>query len=165
MSLLLLVRFIAIVCAGLVAGIYFGYRANAYYALQDVSASSFVQFQQLLHVHFLSFMPPLILTALLGALAWVVMIRKQWTSAEFWLLATSTCALALIILMTRAVNVPLNDQLMTWNIAAPPHNLREIWAPWDRVNTIRTVLAAGVLVLEALALSLRASVSRSFGVS
>jgi hypothetical protein len=54
----------------------------------------------------------------------------------------------------RAVTVPLNNQLMTWSVDAPPENLRELWKPWDRVNNIRTFIATGALILEALALSL-----------
>jgi uncharacterized membrane protein len=157
MNLLMIVRVIAIVCVGLVAGIYFGYRAGAYYALQELSPSSFVQFQQVLHVYFMKFMPPLLLTALVAAVVWLVMVRSQRTSPEFWLIAVSAVGIALIAAMTRAVNVPLNNLLMTWSIANPPGNLRELWAPWDRVNTIRTLLATGVLVLEAVAMSLRAS--------
>ncbi len=160
MHVLAIVRVVAVVCTGLLAGIFLGHRAGAYYALQEVSASSFVQFQQAVHKHFVRFMPPLVLTAVVGGLAWLVMVRSQWTSAEFWLIAGSTFGLALNAVMTRVVNVPLNNQLMTWNIAAPPANVRALWVPWDRVNTIRTVVAAGALILEAVALSLRATVGR-----
>ena len=160
MNLLTILRVVAVVCAGLLAGIYFGYRTGDYYALQKLSASNFVQFQQVMHMHFARFMPPLVLTTLLAALAWLVMVRSQWTSAEFWLIAASTCGIVLIAAMTRAVNVPLNNQLMTWDIAAPPSNLREIWAPWDRVNTIRMFVAVVVLILETLALSIRSSVGQ-----
>ena len=159
MNLSTIIRVIAIVSVGLVAGIYFGYRAGTYYALREVSASAFVQFQQILHIHFARFMPPLVLMGVLASLTWLVMVRSQWKSAEFWLIAASTCGMILIAAMTRAVNVPLNNQLANWSVAAPPSNLREIWAPWDRINTIRTLLATGVLVLEAMALSLRASLS------
>lgn len=157
MHVLAIVQVIAVVCAGLLAGIYFAHRAGPYYALQKLSPSSFVQFQQVVHRHYVRFMPPLILTALLAALAWLLMLRSYWTSTEFWLIAASAAGIALIAAMTRAVNVPLNNELMTWNIAAPPDNLTAIWVPWDRVNTIRTVIAIGVLILEAVALGLRAS--------
>ena len=160
MDVLTIVRVVAIVCTGLLAGIFLGYRAGPQYALKEVSASSFVQFQRVVHLHFVRFMPPLVLTALLSGLAWLLMLRSQWTSVEFWLIAASTCGIAVIAAMTRAVNVPLNNKLMTWNIAAPPPDLREIWAPWDRVNTIRAFVATGVLILEAVALSLRASIGR-----
>ena len=160
MDVLTIVRVVAVVCAGLLAGIYLGHRTGAYYALQKLSPSSFVQFQQVVHVHFVRFMPPLVLTALLAGLAWLLMLRSRWASVEFWLVAASACGIAVVAAITRAVNVPLNNKLMTWNIAAPPSNLREIWAPWDRVNTVRTFVAAGALILEAVALSLRASIGR-----
>ena len=41
------VRVVAIACAGVLAGIYAGYRAGPHYALQAISPSAFVQFQQL----------------------------------------------------------------------------------------------------------------------
>jgi uncharacterized membrane protein len=160
MDMLTIVRVVAVVCTGLLAGIFLGYRAGPQYALKEISASSFVQFQQVVHVHFVRFMPPLVLTALLTALVWLLMVRSQWRSAEFWLIAASTCGIALIAAMTRAVSVPLNNQLMTWNIATPPNNVREIWAPWDRVNTIRALVATGALILEVVTLSLRASTGR-----
>ena len=157
MEVLTAVRVLAIVCAGLLAGIYFGYRAGPQFALPKLSPSSFVQFQQIVHVHYVKFMPPLTSTALLTALAWLVMIRSRWSSAEFWLIVVSTCGIVLIAALTRTVNVPLNNQLMTWNSDAPPKDLRQMWAPWDRVNTIRAVVSTGVLILEVVALSLRAS--------
>jgi uncharacterized membrane protein len=157
MDLLTIIRVVAVVSAGLLAGIYLGGRAGAHYALQKISASSFVQFQQVVHVHFVKFMPPLVLTALVSVFGWLLMVWQQRTSAEFWLIAASACGVACNAVLTRAVNVPLNNQLMTWNIEAPPANLRAIWVPWDRVNTIRTVVAAGVLILEALALNLRSA--------
>ncbi|HEX9119611.1 MAG TPA: DUF1772 domain-containing protein [Terriglobales bacterium] len=156
MDVATIVRVIALACAGMLAGIFFGYRMGAYYALQKLDSSSFVQFQQVVHAHYVKFMPPLTLSALLAALAWLFTIRSHRSSAEFWLVSASTCGIALIAAMTRAVNVPLNNKLMTWNVAAPPTDLRAIWAPWDRVNTIRTFVSAGVLLLEAAAANLGA---------
>jgi uncharacterized membrane protein len=150
-----IVRVIALVCAGMLAGIFFGHRMGAYYALQKLSSSSFVQFQQVVHAHYVRFMPFLLISALLSDLAWLFMARSHRSSGEFWLVAASACGIALIAAMTRAVNVPLNNQLMTWDAAAPPADVRVIWEPWDRVNTIRTVVSAGVLILEAVAANLR----------
>jgi uncharacterized membrane protein len=102
-------------------------------------------------------MPFLVLTALLAAVTWLLMVRSSWRSPEFWLVALSVCGVALVAAVTRAVNVPLNNALMTWSIAAPPTDFRKLWAPWERVNTIRAFVATAVLVLEATALSLRPS--------
>jgi anthrone oxygenase-like protein len=149
------VRVVAIACAGVLAGIYAGYGAGPQHALQALSASSFVQFQQIVHVHYVKFMPPLVLAALLAAIVWLVLIRAQWRSVEFWLIVVSACGMASIAIMTRAISLPLNDQLMTWSIDNPPGDLRTLWAPWERVNVARAYLATGVVVLETIALNLR----------
>jgi uncharacterized membrane protein len=154
-DVLAIVRIVAVVSVGLKAGIFLGHRAGPQYALQKLSPSGFVQFQQVVHTHFVRFMPPLTLAALLSALIWLVSLRSKWMSVEFWLLAASTCGIVVSAVLTRAVNVPLNNKLMTWSADAPPENLRELWRPWDKVNTIRTCLASGVLILETVALSLR----------
>ena len=155
MGVLTIVRVVAPVSAGLLAGIFLGHRAGAQHALPKLSASSFVQLQQIIHVHYAKFMPPLVLTALLSSISWLVLIRSLWRTGEFWLVAISACAILVIAAATRAVNVPLNSQLMTWSVASPPANLRELWAPWDRVNTLRSVLGTGAFVLESVALSLK----------
>ena len=156
MDMLTIIRAIAVVCAGLLAGIYVGNRAGPQLALQKISPSSFVQFQQVVHMHYVRFMPPLNITAMLTAIAWLVALRSRWASVEFWLIAVAACGIVLVIALTRAVNVPLNNRLMTWNIDAPPSDLGKVWAPWNRVNTVRAFVSTGVLICEALALSLRA---------
>jgi len=157
MGVLPVARVVAVVTAGLLAGIFLGDRAGAYYARADLSPSSFVQFQQAVHRRFVRFMPPLVLTALLSGLAWLFLVRSQRGAAEFWLVAGATGGIAVIAAMTRLVNVPLNNQLMTWSTAAPPRNCHELWAPWERVNTLRALLATGALLLDAVALSLQSS--------
>lgn len=152
MQVFMIVPVIAVVCIGLIAGIFLGDRAGAAYARPQLSVSSFVQLQQIVHVHFVKMMPPLIFAALLTGLAWLLMVRAQWKTAGFWLIAVSTGAIFANLVMTRVVNVPINEQLMTWNIAAPPANVRELWAPWERVHTIRTVVAVCAFVLEVVAL-------------
>ena len=62
---LTMVRVVAPVSAGLLAGIFLGHRAGVHYALPQLNASSFVQLQQIIHVRYVKFMPPLVLTALL----------------------------------------------------------------------------------------------------
>lgn len=155
MSLATIVRVVAIACAGVLAGIYFGYRAGPHYAMQALDASDFVRFQQIVHIHYVRFMPPLVLGALGSAVIWLVLLRRSWRSTEFWLVAVSAVAIAIIAGLTRAINVPLNNALMTWSIDAPPPDLRQIWAPWEQVNTVRAWLAISALVLEALALDRR----------
>jgi uncharacterized membrane protein len=155
-----ILRVVAVISAGLIAGIFVGHRAGLHYAVPKLSASSFVQLGQIIYPHYTRFMPPLVLTALVSSVLWLVMVRSQWRTAEFWLVAISACAIVVMLAVTRAVNVPLNNQLMTWSVDSPPPNAQQLWVPWERANTLRSILATGALVLQTVALSLKAGAER-----
>jgi uncharacterized membrane protein len=154
MKLVAIVRVLAVTSVGLLAGIFFGYRMGVQYSLPVLGASAFVQLQQVIHVHYLRFMPFLDATALLTSVLWLFAVRAQWRTAEFWLVAVSAASILVIGVATATISIPLNNTLMTWSVSSPPATLRDIWAPWDRVNTLRSVLATAALLLEATALSL-----------
>jgi uncharacterized membrane protein len=145
MSVIAIVRIIGIISSGLLAGILFGDRMGATFARPALSPSSFLQFQRIQHVHFARMMPPLTLAAIAGGLGWLIMVRAQWNSSQFWLVAVATGAMVLAAALTLTVNIPINNQLMTWSVAAPPENMREIWNRWERVHTVRTILWLGAI--------------------
>ena len=155
-GILTILRVVSLVSAGLLAGIFLGHRAGLHYAVTELSATSFVQLGQTIYIHYIKFMPPLVLTALVSSVLWLILVRSEWRMAEFWLVAIAACGIVAILAVTQTVNVPLNNELMTWSVASPPPNAQQLWAPWERANTVRCVLATGVLVLEAVAMSLRA---------
>jgi uncharacterized membrane protein len=151
MSVLAVVRFVAVLSMGLVAGIFLGDRMGASFARPGLSPSSFVTFQQIQHVHFVKMMPILIGIAILSSVAWLVLIRSRIESAEFVFLALGALAYISVLVVTRTVNVPINNQLMTWNASSPPPDVREIWSRWEQVHTIRTFLAVLGFAFELLA--------------
>jgi uncharacterized membrane protein len=151
MHIVRVVRAIAVVCIGLLAGIYLADRASAP-ARATLDASSFVEYQQTVHVTYVRMMLPLVFAAILAAVSWLFLVRLQWRGAEFWLVAASTVGILFVATVTRVVNVPLNEQLMTWSVATPPANLKELWAPWEQVDAIRTVVAVGAFAVQAFAL-------------
>lgn len=52
---------------------------------------------------------------------------------------------------------------MTWSVAAPPADMREIWLRWENVHTVRTILCLGAFALEVVALVLFPSPNTSAG--
>lgn len=160
MSILGIVRTIAILSCGLFTGFLFGDLIGTAFARPRLSASSFIQQQQIIHVHVVRILPALTLTAIVSALGWLIMMRARWNSAEFWLVALAVAAMAFAFALTVTVNFPINDQLMTWNPAAPPDNFREIWSPWEKAHRVRTTLWMTAFALQAVALGVFASPSR-----
>ena len=151
--MILIVRIVALICTGLSAGIFLGHRAGVSRAMPALNPSSFIQLQQVIHKTFARMMPVLILGALVGSVAWGVLLRSRWRTDEFWLVSAASVAMMCILAMTRAVNIPINKRLMTWNAAAPPSDLSAVWAPWERIHSVRTVLAVVAFAAEVIALS------------
>jgi uncharacterized membrane protein len=154
---LVIVRVVATVCTGLAAGIFLGHRRGVSLAAPSLPPSSFLQLQQVIHVHFACMMPFLMLSAAGGSLIWAILLRDKWRTPELWLVAAAAVGMLSAVLMTRAVNIPINIRLMTWKIEAPPADLMEQWGPWERVHSVRTILATTALVLQVVALSAFAS--------
>jgi len=154
MTISVFIQSLLVVSTGLTAGILMGDRAGAALARPQLAAASFIQLQQTIHRVFSKLMPVLMLTAVVSGWGWMWILRGNWQAASFWLIAIGAASIFAIIVMTRVVSVPINNQLMTWDPEAPPANMRELWAPWERVHTIRTVLAVAAFILEVVALSL-----------
>jgi uncharacterized membrane protein len=153
---LTIIRLIAVVFTGLLAGIFLGDRAGGKKGRVALSPSSFVLYQQAVHRVFVRMMPPLSFGAVLAGLAWLYIGRSQWVGWEFWLVAGATGGMLLALALTISINVPLNNRLMMWNASAPPSDMKQQWAPWERVHTIRTVISVVAFVAEAVALNARA---------
>lgn len=77
MNPLAVVRVISIVCTGLVAGIFLGHRAGVSFAMPELSPSSFVQLQQIIHVHFVRMMPILTISAVGASIVWTILLRSR----------------------------------------------------------------------------------------
>jgi uncharacterized membrane protein len=150
---LVIVRVIATVCTGLAAGIFLGHRRGVSLATRSLAPSSFLQLQQIIHVHFVRMMPLLTLAAAAGSVIWAILLRNEWRAPRFWLVSAAALGVLSTVVMTRAVNVPINNRLMKWKIEAPPADLMQQWAPWERVHTVRTFLATIAFVLQVIALS------------
>jgi uncharacterized membrane protein len=153
MTLQIVARVIALVSTGLIAGIFLGHRAGVSRASTRLTPGSFIQLQQIIHQIFERMMPPLVLAAVLGTLAWTVLLRTHGSVVAFWLLVAASLSLLVAASLTRTVNIPINRQLMTWSSAAPPPDFAQIWGRWERIHSIRTVLALIALVCQTLALA------------
>jgi uncharacterized membrane protein len=150
-------RVVAILSSGLMAGLLFGDWLGPSFARATMSASSFIQFQQIVHVNYLRTLPALSTIALAAPILWLIMLRARRDSPEFKLLVAVTVVIAIGYTITFVFNVPVNNQLETWNAAAPPANAREIWSQWEKAHVVRTIFWMAGFFLETVALTMTAS--------
>jgi uncharacterized membrane protein len=113
-----------------------------------------VQLQQIQHVHFVRMMPVLQIAALLSTLTWLFLLRSSVRSSQFAVIALAAICLLVVFGLTMAINVPINNTLMTWNASAPPDNAMEIWKRWEQVNTVRAIISPIGFALQVLGLIL-----------
>ena len=146
-------RGIAVTCAGLMAGLLFGDWLGPAFARAAMSDASFIQFQQIVHLNYLRTLPALSTLALLAPIVWLILLRNRRSSREFKVVFGATVLIAIGFTITFVFNVPVNDQLETWNPAAPPANAREVWALWEKAHVVRTIFWMLGFVVEVLALT------------
>ena len=161
--LLHLARFFQLLLTGLYTGLLFADRIGVSPVRPKLPASAFVLYQQELHLKFGKLMPVLLGGSLLAGLITVILQRRRYASKEFIFTMIATLCTAGVIILTRLINVPINETLMTWQVASPPENVMQLWAPWEGSHTIRTVIA--LIGFSSLAYAATSRESSIFGIS
>jgi uncharacterized membrane protein len=134
-------RFLQLLTYGLFTGLLFADRIGVTPIRPQLPAASFVLYQQQLHLRFLILMPILLGVSLLSGIVSLVLLRRDYRKRSFILTAVATFCVVFVIIQTRWINVPVNEALMTWSTTAPPPNVMELWSPWEKAHTIRTIVS------------------------
>ncbi len=72
-------------------------------------------------------------------------LARHERPAIYLLALASVCAVA-VALITALGNIPINNQIMKWNVASAPANWAELARQWWRFQTARTIFALAGLV-------------------
>ena len=145
MTVLVIIRFIDTLMAGLMAGalwvIWIGYNPKS------LSATAYVEQQQSVIKALNTLMPLLGLMVILLTLA-LAYLQKEDRSV-FLILLTAAIFLIISGLVTRFGNQPINSIVMQWEQADIPGEwiaLRNTWWSWHIVRTITTLSAFCLIV-------------------
>ena len=150
--MLAVVQVVAVLCAGLMAGLLFGDWLGPAFARARMSLPSFVEFQQIIHANYLKVLPTVSSVALFAPIVWLFILRHQPRVPAFAVLLAATIAIGIGFATTFVHNVPVNKQLESWNHTNPPANAREIWGRWESAHVFRTVFWSVGFLLEIVAL-------------
>lgn len=136
-----LFRFLQLLTTGLYTGLLFADRIGVTPVRPQLSVPSFVLFQQQLHIRFAILMPILLGVGLLSGIISLVLLRGDYKRKGFICTALATLCTLFVVILTRSVNVPINEALMTWSATSPPPNVMQLWSPWEQAHTIRTIVS------------------------
>jgi uncharacterized membrane protein len=76
--------------------------------------------------------------ALLSALVTLALLWPGGRGPAFWWLAAGFLLMVAALVITLAVEVPIDNQIETWTAATLPGDWRSIQARWELWHTIRT---------------------------
>ncbi|HLI75802.1 MAG TPA: DUF1772 domain-containing protein [Acidobacteriaceae bacterium] len=132
------VSFVAVVLMGLIAGLLVG-TAMEQHTLRSLSGSAWITARHSIDALFSRVMP------WVWNLTLVVLFLAAAANGgrARWLFLTSGLILLLAIVVTVAVEVPMNKQIAAWDAGAVPANWAAIRDRWLQFHTLRTV-AGGV---------------------
>jgi hypothetical protein len=147
-----IIRFLNIILVALLAGTSFGIWVGLDPA--NYSASTYIEQQQHLVLSLQTLLVSLVIIATLVTLTSAFLQRED--KKTFMALLAAACFLLLCIVITRFGNLPIQTEMMTWNIQAVPEDWMVLRDQWWSFHIQRTVAE-----LVALALVAWTSVQRS----
>jgi uncharacterized membrane protein len=144
-----------IVLFSLVMGVFWGTWFSLSRTMDQLSGETFVavghQMIQNLGVPMAILLP----LALLSALVTLVLLWPARTAA-FWWLAAGFALMVAALVITLAVEVPIDNQIETWTAATLPSDWRSIQSRWELWHTIRTFASIAAVAAATISATVTA---------
>ena len=148
-----------VVVFALVMGVFWGTWFSLSRTMDQLSGETFIavghQMIQNLGVPMAVLLP----LALLSALVTLVLLWPARTAA-FWWLAAGFALMVAALVITLAVEVPIDNQIETWTAATLPADWRSIQSRWELFHTIRTFTSIAALIAVTIGATIAAPPNR-----
>jgi Domain of unknown function (DUF1772) len=159
------VQFVSIMLYVLVAGVMWGTWLSLARTMTEYDAATFLTDGKHMIENLGTIMAVLMISAVVIGLVAVVLLFRSWSRVAAWLAAIGWLLMIAVLVITLAVEVPIDNMIETWTEATLPADWQEIRARWAAFHTLRTFLSLGaVAAAVAAALTVRTAdreVSRS----
>ena len=138
-----------IVLFALVMGVFWGTWFSLSRTMDQLSAETFVAVGHQMIRNLGVPMAILLPLALLSALVTLALLWPDRTAA-FWWLAAGFVLMVAALVITLAVEVPIDNQIETWTAATLPGDWRSIQSRWELWHTIRTFASIAAVVAATI---------------
>jgi uncharacterized membrane protein len=137
--------FVSIMLYVLVAGVMWGTWLSLARTMTDYDAATFLADGQHMINNLAPVMAALMIAAMAAGLAAVVLAFRIGATTAGWLAGVALLLMVGVLVVTLAVEVPIDDRIKTWTTATLPSDWQEIRARWSAFHTVRTFLSLGVV--------------------
>jgi uncharacterized membrane protein len=141
-----------IVLFALVMGVFWGTWFSLSRTMHRLSAETFVAVGHEMIQNLGVPMAILLPLALLSALASLLLLwRAGRSTAAFWWMAGGFGLMAAALVVTLAVEVPIDNRIENWTAATLPADWRSVQSRWELFHTIRTFASIAAVVAVTIA--------------
>jgi hypothetical protein len=145
-----------IVLFALVMGVFWGTWFSLSRTMHQLSAETFLAVgHQMIHNLGLP-MAILLPLALLSALVSLALLWPAGRTAAWWWMAAGLLLMVAALVITLAVEVPIDNQIQDWTVAALPGDWRSIQARWELFHTIRTFISIAAVAAATISATVAA---------
>ncbi|HEX6676714.1 MAG TPA: DUF1772 domain-containing protein [Actinomycetes bacterium] len=145
-----------IVLFALVMGVFWGTWFSLSRTMSRLSADTFVAVGHEMIRNLGVPMAILLPLALLSALVTLVLLGREARAAAFWWLLAGFLLMVAALVITLAVEVPIDNKIETWTVATLPGDWRSIQSRWELFHTIRTFLSIAAVVAATISAAVTA---------
>ena len=135
-----------IVLFALVMGVFWGTWFSLSRTMSQLSAETFVAVGHQMIRNLGLPMAILLPLALVSALVTLALLWPRGRTAAFWWLAAGFLLMVAALVITLAVEVPIDNRIQDWTAATLPGDWRSIQSRWELWHTIRTFASIAALV-------------------
>jgi uncharacterized membrane protein len=147
---------VTIVLFALVMGVFWGTWFALSRTMNRLSAETFVAVGHEMIRNLGVPMAILLPLALLSALITLVLLWQGGRAAPFWWLLAGFLLMVAALVITLAVEVPIDNQIEVWTAATLPGDWRSIQSRWETFHTIRSFLSIAAVVAATISLAVTA---------
>ena len=141
---------ITVVLFALVMGVFWGTWFSLSRTMSQLSPETFLAVGHKMIQNLGTPMAILLPFALLSALITLVLARQEGHAAAFRWVAAGFLLMAAALVITLAVEVPIDNQIQDWTVATLPADWRSIQSRWELWHTIRTFASIAALAAVAI---------------
>jgi uncharacterized membrane protein len=145
-----------IVLFSLVMGVFWGTWFSLSRTMDQLSPETFLAVGHQMIRNLGGPMAVLLPLALLSALVTLALLWPARRAAAFWWLAAGFLLMVAALVITLAVEVPIDNQIETWTAATLPADWRSIQSRWELWHTIRTFASIAAVAAATISAAVMA---------
>lgn len=129
----------------LTAGVFWGTWFTLTRSIDSFSAAEFIHIGKVIIANVAGPMRVIMPGTILLVAACLLLARRQG-KLRFYFTLTSLILMIIALLITLAVEVPIDNQIKTWTADTVPANWEELRGTWSTYHSLRTFVSLGSLV-------------------